>query len=186
MNEHNEIDNQTSELEKIKKYNKILLVLVLIAIIISSFSVYRTYGNIVNNTDSSTISGIETRLGIIFDDLRFLQFNYKYSGGIVTDKVVVYHSDLYKNVEKGVSGTIDIRPQPSYDKYFVGEGKINLSDRELRVLIKEIIDEVQSSLKNSGEVGIVYKDLDITSLSITTQNYDVGTYENGTIKLIGE
>lgn len=85
---------------------------------------------------------------------------------------------------------IDIRPQPKSILLFKGAGNFDLSDRELRKMLIGIIDVFKKSYidyfnKDLREnVGIL--DINGISITITANNYEVGTYKNGKIILKGE
>lgn len=102
--------------------------------------------------------------------------------GVVTDKVIIQKATFYEDAENRTSCTIDIRPQPSYSRYFLGQGRFNLSDRELKAMLEELIVELNNAFKN-----MTHNLMEIDGEIIITQNnYSVAKYKDGKITLTGE
>lgn len=100
------------------------------------------------------------------------------SEGVVTDKVIIQKAVFYQDSEGHVSCIIDIRPQPSYSTYFLGQGRFDLSDRELRAMLEQLIAQLNNFAKDIIEIDGVVK--------ITQNNYPVAEYKNGKVMLSGE
>jgi len=103
--------------------------------------------------------------------------------GVVTEKAVVQKA-TFRAIPRTteIYGHIDIRPQPIYQDKFLGHGRFDLIDRELRSMLEEIIEEVIKYLENSFILG----DKTISSIAITANNFEVALYQDGVIILAGE
>lgn len=140
-------------------------------------------------TSINDIKDIKNDVNFIWDYLdevqksSFLtQLSLEVSEGVVTDKVVIQKAILYSTGDI-LNGYIDIRPQPSYSSYFQGQGKFNLSDRELKAMIEEVIKEFESYISSISLYNIK---LEGGSIDITANNYFVAEYTNGKVILAGE
>lgn len=102
---------------------------------------------------------------------------------VVTNKLFIESGRMSLNTDEIY---IDIKPQPSYMKYFEGQGKINLPDRDLKASLKEVITDFEglySGWKNGSDL---LPDFSKIKIYMTENGYDIGTYSGGTIKLAGE
>ncbi len=99
------------------------------------------------------------------------------SEGVVTDSLVAQKVQIY-----GSWMTIDIRAQPTFEKYFKGHGRFDLPDRELKQAIIGLIDVVKLQYV---ETDYNTKIADVI-IAITQNNYPVGEYEKGVLRLTGE
>ena len=105
------------------------------------------------------------------------------SGYVVTSKIVVQ----YGHMELGADVVdFDIKPQPSYSKYFEGQGKINLSDRNIKASLSEaikIFDSFYSDWQKDSNTLPFFEKL---TIRIFENGYEVGSFKSGKIKLAGE
>lgn|GEM_PF-1524003 len=146
--------------------------------------------NKVNNLQSKFTS-FENDNNYIKKQLLLHTYALEFTEGLVTDKVVVQKATFYLvdyfSSDIIFNCTLDIRAQPVYASKFLGRGNFDLSDRELRVMLKELIDEMYEfgNFKNiPSEDDIV--DMVPNLVRITANNYDVAEYIDGQIILAGE
>jgi|GEM_PF-5988375 len=159
----------------------------LIVYIVSTLGAYKSQ---VNNTISSLtlkVSTLENKLtdtNVKMDLYRniivYLSLNSKLTEGIVTDQLVVQRA----NFDDGVV-YLDIRPQPSFSSHFLGQGRFDIPDRELKATILTLINETKSYYENYVS-NIDMPSFDEYKIHITQNNYEVATYSGGQLKLIGE
>lgn len=110
------------------------------------------------------------------------QLSLDASEGVVTDKVVIQKASLYA-IDDILYGYVDIRPQPSYNSYFEGQGKFSLTDRELKAMLEEIIAELENYISPISMYNIK---MDGGTIDITANNYSVAEYKDGVVTLAGE
>lgn len=163
--------------------SKIILGMIVLSLCLSIYSIYA----------SSKVSKIEDRLNTVENQIKFINQNLllttlgiDMTEGIVTDKVVVQKASFYVTELDTISATIDIRPQPTYTYKFLGQGDFDLTDRELRSMLEEVINEVL----DYGSFDFIKTEYNLSidkgTIYITANNYDVAEYKNGTITLSGE
>jgi cell division protein FtsL len=164
---------------------KILLALIILALCLSVFSVY----------NSTKIAGMENRINNLEADInyadqriRLTSLGVQMSEGIVTDKAVVQKALFFISDIGTISAVVDLRPQPSYTTKFLGQGDFDLTDRELRSMIKEIVDEILDY--GSFDFALLETEynlsIDTGTIYITANNYNVAEYKDGEITLAGE
>lgn len=140
--------------------------------------------NAVNGIDA--VANDVKFMGALMEDLEksiFLnRLNIEISEGVVTDKVVIQKAVLYSSNDV-LYGYIDLRPQPSYNSYFQGQGKFNLSDRELKAMIEEVVVALEDYISPISMYNIK---MEGGKISITSNNYSVAKYEDGKVTLAGE
>jgi hypothetical protein len=110
------------------------------------------------------------------------QLSFDASEGVVTDKIVIQKVSLY-SIGDIIYGYIDIRPQPSYNSYFQGQGKFNLSDREIKAMIEEVMVELKDYMSS---ISMYNLKMEGGTLDITANNYSVAQYIDGKVILAGE
>lgn len=153
---------------------KILLCLVILSLCLSAFSIYTS----VKPSDiEQRVQEVESSSELIKQSLILINLGINASEGIVTDKAVVQKAVFYSFLPGEVTGTIDIRPQPTYEYKFLGQGNFDLSDRELRSMLEELMNEVVTFAGN---------EFVLETISITANNYAVAEYKDGVITLVGE
>ena len=149
--------------------------------------------NIVNQTNSS-ISNLESKvlsletkltsvnLGLVESENRiiWLSLNSRVSEGVVTDQLVVQRATF----EDGII-CLDIRSQPSFSSHFLGQGRFDLQDRELKAIILTLINETKSYYDNYVQ-NVDMPSFDKYKVYITQNNYEVATYSSGELLLTGE
>lgn len=149
---------------------KLLLVLVIVSLCLSIFSIYT----------SQNSSGLEKNVNSLDKKVQLLTLGIAASEGIVTDKAVVQKALFFSVAPGEIEGVIDIRPQPTYEYKFLGRGEFDLTDRELRSMLEELMNEVEAFV-DSPSSGFTLK-----SSSITANNYNIAEYKDGVITLTGE
>lgn len=105
------------------------------------------------------------------------------SNCVVTDKVFVQFGRMSLTRDEAY---LDIKPQPSYEKYFEGQGKVNLSDRDLKANLQEVINTFDNLYSDWQQTSHQLPDFGNLSISIGANGYELATYTNGKIKLSGE
>lgn len=179
----NNSNNRDNHIISFWSYNasKILLGLVILSICLSILSICLSIFSIYTG---SKINGLNERINGINQDMLFMNLGIDITEGVVTDKTIVQKASFYVNDKDEITGTIDIRPQPSYEDKFLGQGDFDLTDRELRSMLEEIIDEVIKY----GDLKKIESEhnLSFGTLYITENNYDVGEYKEGKVVLAGE
>lgn len=180
---HNNSNNQENHIISFWSYNaaKILLGLVILSICLSIFSIY-TCSKI--NGLNERINGLNESVDVINQNMLFMNLGIDMTEGVVTEKSVVQKASFYVTGVDEIIGSIDIRPQPSYSYKFLGQGDFDLTDRELRSMLEEIIDEVieYGDFKQIESEG----NLSLGTIYITANNFDVGEYKDGKVVLAGE
>ncbi|MGR6760893.1 hypothetical protein ACU1JV_03440 [Paenibacillus sp. T2-29] len=105
-------------------------------------------------------------------------------GSVVTDDFVV--DRIYFNQTDGGalgSVTMDVTNQPPMALAYKGKGAYTVGDRELRAKADSLI---AAAKKYYGEAPGMPKWTDSTAVSLSVQNYDIGSYADGEFKLVGE
>ena len=140
--------------------------------------------NTVNNIEdvANDVKFMETLIEDLAKSTFLNQLSIEVSEGVVTDKVVIQKAVLYSS-DDALYGYIDIRPQPSYNSYFQGQGKFNLSDRELKTMIEEVIVELEDYISPISMYNIK---MEGGQINIIANNYSVAVYEDGKVTLAGE
>jgi hypothetical protein len=182
------------------KKEKILTIFIFVLISINYISIYLSYSKLNNRVNSlkelvnknesvisqknaeinnkiNSIKDMEKSIFNIKKSYDFLQASYKASEGLVTDQFYVQKARFSE-----LESDIDVRLQPSFTRYYKGQGKFNLSDRELKSMILEIMQEVDVFWKKELTMYSNYYHY----FRITTHNYEVGNYQDGVVKLRGE
>lgn len=130
----------------------------------------------------SDVDFLKTSLEELRKSSFLTQLSFDASEGVVTDKIVIQKASLY-SLGDILYGYIDIRPQPSYNSYFQGQGKFNLSDRELKAMIEEIMAELKDYI---SPISMYNLKMEGGTINITANNYSVAEYSDGKVTLAGE
>jgi hypothetical protein len=130
----------------------------------------------------SDVDFLKTSLEELRKSSFLTQLSFDASEGVVTDKIVIQKVSLY-SIGDIIYGYIDIRPQPSYNSYFQGQGKFNLSDREIKAMIEEVMVELKDYISS---ISMYNLKMEGGTLNITANNYSVADYINGKVILAGE
>ncbi|MDW5299561.1 MAG: hypothetical protein SA378_05420 [Sedimentibacter sp.] len=140
--------------------------------------------NIVSDVENikDDVSFLDTSIDEIRKLSYLTQLSLDASEGVVTDKVVIQKASLY-SLGDTLYGYIDIRPQPSYNSYFQGQGKFNLTDRELKAMLEEVIAELEDYISPISMYNIK---MEGGKIDITANNYSVAEYTDGVVILAGE
>lgn len=112
----------------------------------------------------------------LYDCISGLQLSQFVSGNIVTDDLYIDRAMLTVNNNK-ISGRVDILAQPAFVLNYKGRGRFDLSDRELSASLLSLMKSFESAIGSYGSAG---------DIDVTIQNYEVATYSQGKISLIGE
>jgi len=153
---------------------KILLCLVILSLCLSAFSIYMS---IKTSAIEQRVQEVENRSESLNESLILVNLSIAVSDGVVTDKAVIQKAAFYSLVPGEIMGNIDIRPQPTYTYKFLGQGNFDLSDRELKSMLEELMNELVTYVGN---------DFNFKTVSITANNYAVAEYKDGVITLAGE
>ncbi|MGD9678339.1 MAG: hypothetical protein AB7V16_08350 [Vulcanibacillus sp.] len=176
----------------------LLLLLVMAILLLATYTSLNDANNKIAGltTEVESMKSIASDVENIKNDVSFLdtsleevrkltflnQLSFDASEGVVTDKVVIQKASLY-TVGDILYGYVDIRPQPSYSSYFQGQGKFNLSDRELKAMIGEALTELEEYIEPISMYNIK---MDGGTIDITSNNYSVAKYKDGVVTLAGE
>lgn len=101
------------------------------------------------------------------------------NSGVVTDQFFVDNAVFFESV-----AIIDIDTQPAMSYNYKGYGNFTTEDRELRKHLINLMEEIEK-VYDSHKSTVIKKFNDL-KVYITIKNYDIGTWENGTLKLVGE
>jgi hypothetical protein len=153
---------------------KILLCLVILSLCLSAFSMYTS---VKASAIEQRVQEVENSSKFVEEDLILVRFSMEISEGVATNKAVIQKAVLYSFMPGEIEGNIDIRPQPTYSDKFLGQGDFDLSDRELKSMLEELMDKL---------VTFVGDRYNLKTISITTNNYAVAEYKDGVITLAGE
>ncbi len=138
------------------------------------------------NSTTEKVNDFEQTLNLVKSDVDdnfhrsdLLRFDEYVSGGVVTNQLIVEKAQFLSND----IASIDMTSQPRFSLNYEGEGRYELSDRELKAAILALLAEVESQYRDYFYDGDTFYDY---TIYITQQNYSVATYENGELKLTGE
>lgn len=164
---------------------KVLLVLVIFSLIISIVALIPRDQQ--DDTDLSlSVAFLRISVDSLNDRLRLVNLGISVSEGVVTDKVVISKATFSRQPTGEVTAVIDLRSQPMYSSKFLGHGNFDLTDRELRSMLEEIIDELYDFSGLEKEKSSSSSNFYLKSITITANNYSVATYSDGEITLSGE
>lgn len=177
------VDNEVDQsLGKLKK--KVFGLIIFQVVIVIGFAVLFAQQDSIRIALESKVKVLETQVAAYDEQIKTSmsiavesQMSNYMSEGLVTDTLVAQKLNV-----SGKNVSLDIRPQPLFASHFLGQGRFDLSDRELKQNVIGLIEKFKSQY---GDYGLETKFEDLT-ISVTQNNYDVGTYSNGTLKLIGE
>jgi hypothetical protein len=104
-----------------------------------------------------------------------MELNNAVSYGVITDELWVERAWLW--IEDGdgrnrLFGRIEVRPQPDIATRYLGEGRFNLPEQELRKYLAALIEE----LEERAELEEHAPDLEVEEIEIRIYNYPVGIY----------
>jgi cell division protein FtsL len=125
-----------------------------------------TVNSVANEININSIAGLQ-----MAQELKFYG---------VTDNLIVEKAGFSFNGD----ATIDIYTQPAYTKYYRGQGKFDVNDRELKSELLNIVDKVKAVYDMHRKPTM--SEFEKIKLYLTIKNYEIGTYENGQILLKGE
>lgn len=127
----------------------------------------------------SEIKNRDDRIAQLHDCVQGLQLSQSVSGNVVTDDLYIDRALLITENGK-ISGRIDVLPQPAFILNYEGQGRFNVSDRELNASLLQLIRAFEDSIRSFGSFG------SIDEIEISIQNYDIATYSQRKITLVGE
>lgn len=181
-NNMDEAIGKRSEKKKKGRKSKLLSIILELLLVLSLFLSVGLYGRV--NKLENQILELENNQKIVKNILKLqsteitkLNLSKSIDEGVVTDKFFV-HKSLFFDDE----AVIDIDLQPSIVTTYVGEGKFNIDDNELKKYIMELLVKVGATY-DEGKLDEMkaFKDLKV---HITIKNYDVAMLENGTLSLV--
>jgi hypothetical protein len=114
-------------------------------------------------------------------------FDRNVEGSLVTDEITIER--LRTSMRDGkVNMRMDIGTQPTMALKYKGQGKFDLSDRELKVMVTGLLDQVSQEY---GALAKARADVklpawDSVTVGVTIKNYEIGTLSGGAFKLKGE
>ncbi|WP_379143714.1 hypothetical protein [Paenibacillus sp. sgz500992] len=121
--------------------------------------------------------------------LVFNALQHDMEDGVVTDNFVINKITFRKTLSAmGTSGSdIDLSTQPLIDAKYEGQGHFDLTDRELKVMIEDLLKDTETYFESIREIYIDYlPEWKSLSHTVSIQNYELGTYSDGVFKLKGE
>ena len=165
---------------------KIVMGIAILALALSLFSVYsavrvRRVADVLDET-----------IDLVWDqqaDIVLIELSRKVTQGVVTDDIYVQRAHFYRGSDEGtVNAVIDITSQPSFKANYKGKGKFSLSDREMKAVIKLLVDEVLEF--GAGEFEWLKAEhgcsIDKGIIAITAENYEIAEYSFGMLTMTGE
>ncbi|GAB1360149.1 hypothetical protein MASR1M31_19480 [Porphyromonadaceae bacterium] len=163
---------------------KVLLILVIFSLILSIVALIPRDQD---ETDLSlSVEFLRISVNSLNERLLLVNLGLSVSEGVVTDKVVISKATFSRQPTGEVTAVIDLRPQPLYSSKFLGHGNFDLTDRELRSMLEEIIDELYEFSGLEREKSSSSSNFYLKSITITANNYSVASYADGEITLSGE
>jgi len=177
-------DKKTNE--NPKKSNVLLYFLVFISLLMSISNFLNLYMDDDNEDADINNTYVEESIQRNRESIAMNSLSLSASEGIITDKLVVQKALFFIWDDSSVHVSIDIRPQPIYSSKFLGGGEFDLTDRELRNALEEICENIIEETRGRIQLIRYDKQQEIKKIYITANNYEVGLYENGNIKLRGE
>lgn len=103
------------------------------------------------------------------------------NAGIVTDAVYIETARVYTSENDKIYVYVDVLPQPLYTRAFLGQGKIDLSDEQIKIVLKNLGEKIYKSFSKYS-----FDSSHFGSINFTHNNYDLGKYVNGVVQLKGE
>jgi len=118
----------------------------------------------------------DEKIGWLENGVRGYLLNQAVSGNVVTNDFYIDRAMLTFDGDK-ISGRVDIATQPAFAFYYEGQGRFDLSDRELSASLLQLMKTLENYVESIGNIDVI---------DVSIQNYDVATYSQGKINLIGE
>lgn len=139
--------------------------------------------------NSITIEELERRIALAHDRIDILEFQHEVADGVITDnfvvdKITVYQLKLIDSPK--ISSYIDLEAQPLMNSKYKGQGLFDLPDRELKILILDVLDSIERQWEAHNRWKQDYPKFQDGTHYITFRNYEVGVMESGEFKLKGE
>lgn len=134
---------------------------------------------------TNDIQSLKDEQSKLSDDALSNLMNHQLTGRVITDDFVVERA-FCTAVTKGnvFIMEIDLGTQPTFSTHYLGQGRFDVPDRDLKNSISEIvnqcIDTVSAICKNSGI------DMKKGLITVSIKNYGIASYTDGTLKLNGE
>lgn len=121
--------------------------------------------------------------------LIFNAIQHDMEGGVATEKLVLDKITFWKTLsDMGTSGTnIDVSTQPIIDDKYEGHGQFDLTDRELKSMLEDLLNSTETYYETIRETYKEYlPEWKSITHTISIQNYELGTYSDGVFKLKAE
>lgn len=184
VNISEKIEGKTTDYSKavsiISLVSTIIMLIILLVVISNSneriSALEEKLTTLENDDTTSEYNNVQTRLDSLSNSIATLNMQHRMSGsGVVTDELVIDKATFLFN-----TGVIDVETQPGVD--YLGKGKFDMSDREVRAMVEDLLkeaEEMYTSYSNDPEWGS-------GPITVTIKNYEIGTFENGEFELKGE
>ncbi|MFD1957342.1 hypothetical protein ACFSL6_25040 [Paenibacillus thailandensis] len=127
-----------------------------------------------NRQNTNTIAYLENSLG-------YVQFARSTEGGDVTQQLIVEKFTVTSL--DPLKFTIDVINQPTNALKYEGNGIFSMEDRDVKAMASGIIEQVKERYDSWSNLK---KWDDNTEVTLTIQNYEIGTYKAGKFTLKGE
>jgi hypothetical protein len=109
------------------------------------------------------------------------------NGGVVAGDLSVNRL-TFLEAKNTLFANVDVKMQSSSWYLYEGQGKFNMTDREVKLMILNLISNIKQSYnlyKQELDVNLPnWEDADM--FAVTIESYEIGTYTDGTFKLVGE
>lgn len=116
----------------------------------------------------------------------FLDFESLVEDGVVTNDLIVHKAKFTDSDKDALRVIVDVSLQPTMLDKYEGNGKFNVSDRELKSMLLSLMEELGRYYNDAAGDNEELPKWETAKIRLTIQNYNLGTYENGEIKLKGE
>lgn len=187
-----ELENQEAKIQPhMPKFFRLAILISLVLSVVSIITAFYVL-NIIKQQEEKTnemmdvLDAHRESIDVLTMYTFFLDFENRISEGIVTDDLIIHKAVLTNSDKEKLKGTIDISLQPNmFDKY-EGSGKFSVSDRELKSMLLSLMEELGRHYNDVAGGDENLPKWETAEIRLTIQNYDLGTYENGEIKLKGE
>ena len=127
-----------------------------------------------------SMSRMQRDLDFLRNELKGLYLSHSVENNVVTDELYISKAELAfdRSISGGViRGRVDLDTQPGFAFNYTGTGRFRISDRELTVALRSLMDSLERYISFAGTLG---------QIEITINNYPLATYNGDQIFLAGE
>ena len=127
-----------------------------------------------------SMSRMQRDLDFLRNELKGLYLSHSVENNVVTDELYISKAELAfdRSISGGViRGRVDLDTQPGFAFNYTGTGRFRISDRELTVALRSLMDSLERYISFTGTLG---------QIEITINNYPLATYNGDQIFLAGE